>query len=92
MVLFGGPDTIEELVHIHGPKVLAALTESVLELIKGERVDGGLSSKRRERVVFVVVVAGVVGLLIVLQWQIYFSLGDHIGLSDYHVCHEEDEN
>ena len=88
MVLFGGPDTIEKLVHIHGPKVLAALTESVLELIKGERVNGGLSSKRRERVVFVVVV----GLLIVLQWRIYFSLGDHIGLSDYHVCHEEDEN
>ena len=89
MVLFGGPDTIEKLVHIHGTKVLAAFTESVLELIKSERVNGGLSSKRRERVVFVVVV---VGLLIVLQWQIYFALGDHIGLSDYHVCHEEDEN
>lgn len=89
MILFGGPDTIEKLVHVHGPKVLAALTESVLELIKGERVNGGLSSKRRERVVFVVAV----GLLIVLPWRrIYFALGDHIGLSDYHVCHEEDEN
>lgn len=89
MILFGGPDTIEKLVHVHGPKVLAALTESVLELIKGERVNGGLSSKRRERVVFVVVV----GLLIVLPWRrIYFTLGDHIGLSDYHVCHAEDEN
>ena len=36
LVLFGSPNTVEKLVHVHGPEVLAALTQSMLELIEGE--------------------------------------------------------
>lgn len=50
-VLFGGPDTVEELVHVHRPEVLTTLAEGVLELVESEGVDRGFSSKRREEVV-----------------------------------------
>lgn len=60
LVLFRRPDAGEELVHVHGAKVLAALAEGVLELIESEGVDGGLSSERREGVnVVLVLLVGV---------------------------------
>ena len=38
LVLFGVPDAAEELVHVHGPEVLAALAQCVLELVQCQRV------------------------------------------------------
>ena len=60
LILFRRPDAGEELVHVHGAEVLAALAEGVLEFIESEGVDGGLSSERREGVnVVLVLLVGV---------------------------------
>jgi hypothetical protein len=76
LILFCCPDAGQEFVHVHGAEVLAALAEGMLELIEREGVDGGLSSERREGVVFVLLVG--------------LALGDHVGLGDHHLCHAEE--
>lgn len=40
LVLFGAPDAAEELVHVHGAEILAAVAECVLKLVEGEGVYG----------------------------------------------------
>lgn len=59
LVLFRGPNAGKELVHVHRSEILATLAERVLELVESEGVDGGLSSERREGIVF--------GLLIIVR-------------------------
>lgn len=44
LIFFSSPNAVEELVHVHGPEILAVLAEGVLELVESERVDGRLSS------------------------------------------------
>ncbi|PON42447.1 hypothetical protein PanWU01x14_282050 [Parasponia andersonii] len=39
LVFLGGPYTSEELVHVHGPKILTTFTQCVLKLVEGKRVN-----------------------------------------------------
>ncbi|PON83121.1 hypothetical protein TorRG33x02_210950 [Trema orientale] len=39
LVFLGGPYTGEELVHVHGPKILTTFTQCVLKLVEGKRVN-----------------------------------------------------